>query len=76
MFDGSRAKCALPQYEHMGKLLTSEIFIKSAIDQTSLKLGVMITWVNSIILKKKTFIAIATSLDGLDFPNHSHVHVA
>ena len=32
-----------------GKLLTSRIFIKSAIDQTSLKVGVMITWVNSII---------------------------
>ena len=24
---GSRAKCALPQYKHIGKLLTSRIFI-------------------------------------------------
>ena len=51
----------------MGKLLTSRIFIKSAIGQTSLKLGVMITWVNSIILK--TFIAIATCLEGTDYSN-------
>ena len=58
----------------MGKLLTSRIFIKSGIDQTSLKLGVMITWVNSNTLKM--FIAIATSLDSLDFSNHGHVHVA
>ena len=56
----------------MGKLLTSRNFIKSAMDQTNLKLGVMITWVNS----RKTFIAIATSLDGIVFPNHGHVHVA
>ena len=38
-------------YERMGKLLTSRIFIKSEVDQTNLKLGVMITWVNSIILE-------------------------
>ena len=60
-----RAHFALLPYKHMGKLLTSRIFIKSAIDQTSLKLGVMITWVNSNTLKM--FTAIATSLDSFDF---------
>ena len=53
----------------MGKLLTFRIFIKSVTDQTNLKLGVMITWVNSII-KKKNIIAIATCLDDIDFLNH------
>ena len=61
--------CPILPYKHMGKKLTSRIFYK--MDQTNLKLGVMITWVNS-----KTFIAISTSLDGIDFPNHGHVHVA
>ena len=42
----------------------SKIFIKSAIDQTNLKLGVMITWVNSNTLKM--FTAIAICLEGTD----------
>ena len=55
-------KCALPQYKHVGKLLTSRIFIKSAITEIRQisNFGVMITWVNSIIYKK--IIAIATGL--------------
>ena len=44
----------------MGKPLTSKIFIKSAIDQTNLKLGVVITWIISIV-------TIATCLKEADF---------
>ena len=45
----------------MGNSLTSKIFIKSAVDPTNLKFGVMITWVNTIV--KKNFVAIATSVN-------------
>ena len=31
-------------------LLSSKIFIESEVDQTNLKLGVMITWVNSMCI--------------------------
>ena len=34
---------------HMGNSLTSRIFIKSAEYLTSLKFGLMITWVNTIV---------------------------
>ena len=46
----------------MGNLLCSRIFIKSAVDPTNVKFGVMITWVNIIVLKKKV-VAIATSVN-------------
>ena len=59
-------------YERMGKLLTSRIFIKSEVDQTNLKLGVMITWVNSIILEN---IHCHSNMPwGYWFPNHGPVH--
>ena len=35
----------------MGNLLCSRIFIKSAVDPTNVKFGVMITWVNIIVQK-------------------------
>ena len=35
----------------MGNLLCSRIFIKSAVDSTNVKFGVMITWVNIIVKK-------------------------
>ena len=42
--------CAfLPQYKPMSNLLTSRIFIKSAVDQMNLKLGMVITRINGII---------------------------
>ena len=45
----------------MGNSLTSRIFIKSAEYLTSLKFGLMITWVNT--MSKKFFVAIATSVN-------------
>ena len=46
----------------MGNSLVSWIFIKSAVHLTSLKFGLMITWVNTIV-KKYIFVAIATTVD-------------
>ena len=40
-----------PQCKPMGNSLTSKIFIKSAEYLTSVKFGVMITWVNTIVQK-------------------------
>ena len=59
----------------MENLLTS-YKVESEVDQINLKLGVMITRVNSIKKKKrKTFMAIATYLECIsDFPNHGPVH--
>ena len=37
------------QYKPMGNLLCSRIFIKSAVDPTNVKFGVMITWVNIMV---------------------------
>ena len=45
------AKKCHPLYKSMGKLLTFGIFIKSAVEQKNLKLGVVITLVISIIQK-------------------------
>ena len=45
--------------------LTFGIFIKSAIVQIDLKLGVVITWVISIV-QKNIFVATATCLEGVD----------
>ncbi len=45
------AKKCHPLYKSMGKLLTFGIFINSAIVQKNLKLGVVITWVISIVQK-------------------------
>ena len=56
-------KCHL-LYKPMEKLLTLGIFIKSAVVQKDLKLGVVITWVISIV--KKKFIATATCLEGVN----------
>ena len=39
------------QCKRMGNSLTSKIFIKSAVDPTNLKFGVMITWGNTIVQK-------------------------
>ena len=49
------------QYKPMGNSLTSRIFIKSAEYLTSLKFGLMIIWVNTIV--KKFVVAIATSVN-------------
>ena len=49
----------------MGNLLTSRIFIKSAIDYTNLKLGMVIIRINSIV--QKSFVAIATCLEEINF---------
>ena len=38
-----------PQRKPMGNSLTSKIFIKSAVNPTNLKFGVIITWVNIIV---------------------------
>ena len=38
-----------PQYKPMGSLLSSRIFIKSAVDQMNLKVGMVITQSNSIV---------------------------
>ena len=54
-----------PQYKPMGNSLTSRIFIKSTVDLKHLKFGMMITWINTIVQKKN--VAIATSLDEIDF---------
>ena len=43
-------------------------FIKSEVNQTNLKLGEMITWINS--KKNLAFIAIAICLEGIEFPDH------
>ena len=50
----------------MENSLTSKIFIKSAVDQMNLKLGMVITWINSIVQKKR-FIAIASCLEETKF---------
>ena len=50
----------------MGNSLTSRIYIKSTVDPKNLKFGTMISWVNTIV-QKKTTVAIATSLDEIDF---------
>ena len=57
-------KCHL-LHKPMKKLLTLGIFIKSAVDQKNLKLGVVVTWVISIV-QKNIFIATATYLEGVD----------
>ena len=49
----------------MGKSLSFRIFIKSAVDQKSLKLGVVIAWTTSII--QKNSVAIATCLEEFNF---------
>ena len=51
----------------MGNSLTSRIFIKSTVDPKNLKFGMMITWVSTIVQKKIKNVAIATSLDEIDF---------
>ena len=57
----------LPQlYKPMGNSLISRIFIKSAVDQTNLKLGMVITRINSII-QKKSIVSIATCLGEINF---------
>ena len=48
----------------MENSLTSKIFIKSAVDQTNLKLGMVIAQTNSIIQK---IVAIATCLEEINF---------
>ena len=50
-----------PQYKPMGNSLTFRIFIKSAEYLTSLKFGLMITWVNTIV--QKIPVSIATSVN-------------
>ena len=50
------------QYKPMGNLLCSGIFIKSAVDPTNVKFGVMITCVN-ITVQKKFSVALATSIN-------------
>lgn len=42
----------IAKFKRMGDSPTSRIFIKTAIGQTNLKLGVVITWVNSNVKKK------------------------
>ena len=51
----------------MGNSLTSRIFIISIVDQKNLKFGMMITRVNTTVQKKQQTVAIATSLDEIDF---------
>ena len=41
--------------------LCSRIFIKSAVDPTNVKFGVLITWVNTIV--QNFYVAIATSVN-------------
>ena len=49
----------------MGNSLTSRIFIKSAIDPTNLKFGMVITWIDTIV-QTKFGCHIATSPDEID----------
>ena len=55
-----------PQYKLISNSLTSRIFIKSTVNPKNLKFGMIITWGNTIVQKKKD-VAIATSLDEIDF---------
>ena len=49
----------------MGESLAFRIFIKSAVNQKRLKLGVVIPWTSSIVKKKS--VAIATCLEEFSF---------
>ena len=58
----------------MGKSVISKIFIKSAVYQKNLKLGVMIAWTISIVIST----AIATFLEEFNFlaPISQRVHMS